>query len=671
MKEKVGLFYEIGEPFVAGLFEDEERGDFFRFSKAIRRFYEARPVNLYNGGRLYPSGLDQRGNFAVQPDCAKTFNPATGGKGTLKGFYEPLKQKNEEAAEIMLKFREEHNFTVIPNSDVITISGYTHSIPYYERILKEGFNSYVKRIQKIKDADMRDGLMEVLIGLKNYHGRCLEYLCSVNADPDLIAALEKVPFQPAENIYQAIVGWNFIFYLDNTDNLGWIDGGLSPYYNGENVVPELRELFQNVVANDGWSCSIGPHYSDLTKQCLVAVKGLFRPMMELRVTPDMPDDIWKLAMETLYSCGGQPAFYNETMLEKDIAEIFPDAPDEDRIRFCGSGCTETTLAGMSNVGGIDGNINLALIFERYMKENLEIAESFNEFYNGYLKKVKEGVELLLGDVWYNHEQRAKHLPNPLRSLLIDNCIDKGLDYNNGGAKYNAALTSDSGMINVIDSLLAIRCLIYDQKKYKPKDFLELLEAEDPRLFNVLKKCPHYGVDDEESDKLITDFSTYFYGLYKSKKCYRGGRCIPTSHQFNRHTKEGKKVGPTPDGRRRGESLCDSIGALSGKSTNGPTAMLLSATKLDQASVYGIPVLNLTISKNFVKTSLKALLQAYMNLGGVQVQVTITSKEDLLDALVHPERHEDLVVRVGGYSEYFNRLTKDLKKVIVERTLHES
>lgn len=128
MNKKQELFLKVHEPYAAGLFEDEERGDFYRFSKALRRFYEARKVNSYKGGLLYPSGLDERGDFAVQPDCAKTFNPAFGGKGTLVGFYEPLRQKSQEAADIMLAFREEHNFTVTPSSDAITISGYTHSL---------------------------------------------------------------------------------------------------------------------------------------------------------------------------------------------------------------------------------------------------------------------------------------------------------------------------------------------------------------------------------------------------------------------------------------------------------------------------------------------------------------------------------------------------------------
>ena len=670
MNEKVKLFQEINEPYAAGFFEEEERSLFFRFSRAQRRYFENKPVDDYRGGRLYPSGLAKWGSFAVQPECAKTFNPATGGKGQVPGFYEPLKKKNPEAADIMLEVREQCNFTIEPSEDFVVLSGYTHGSPYFERIIGEGFDSYKERINKIQDVDMRDGLLDVLIGIETYHAKGLNYLKEIDADPDLIEALTQVPFKPARNIYEAIVAWNFILYMDRLDNLGMIDQGLTPYYKGEDISKEIRELFENINDNEGWSCSVGPVFNEISKECLRQVKGLRRPMMGLRVTKDMPEDVWQLALEATYAGGGQPAFYNEEEVQAMLEEMFPDAPLEDRLRFSEVGCTETSLAGMTNTGGIDGNLNLGLIFERYMHDQLPKVDSFEEFYNGFLEKAKSGVDVLLTDVYENHRRRALYLPNPMRTLMIDDCIDLGLDYNAKGARYNATLTSESGMINVIDSMLAIKFLIFDKKRYTVDEFLKLLSAEDEHFYSVLKTCPHYGVDDEESDELLTRFSTFFYGLYKNYECYRGGPCIPSSHQFNRHEKEGAKVGPTPDGRHAGEALCDSIAALNGKGTNGPTAMLLSATKLDQKNIYGIPVLNISISKKFAQNSLKALLQGYMSLGGVQVQVTLTSKEDLLDALEHPEKHEDLVVRVGGYSEYFNKLTPELQRVIVERTLHE-
>lgn len=661
MNEMVKLFLDIDEPYAAGFFEEENKGLFSRFSRAHRRYFESRPVDDYRGLRLYPSGVIHDGGYAVRPECAKTFNP---------DYYVPLYEKSPEAAKIMKEVRDKSNFTVTPSAPYITLSGYTHSAPHYERVLAEGFDSYIERIEKIEDADMREGLLDLLEGIRNYHFRGLEYLRSVQADPELIEALEQVPFKPARNIYEAIVCWNFVMYLEGIDNVGMIDAGLAPYYKGEDISKEIRELFENVNDNGKWNCGLGPDYNEITKECLRQSKGLRRPQVTLRVTKDMPEEIWKLAMEANYSGCGNPTYYNEEKIQGMLGEGFPGITDEDKMRFNPVGCTETCIAGYTNAGGIDGNINLAMIFEDYMKRELTNAKTFDEFYQGYLKEVKDGVDLFLSDVWRNHEQRAHYLPNPIRSLTIDDCIDKGLDYNNGGARYNAVITSETGIINVIDSFIAIKKLIFDKKRFEPKEFLRLLELEDKHLYEMFRKLPHYGMDDEECDQLAHDFSTYFYGLYKGRKCYRGGGCAPTSHQYNRHPKEGKKVGPTPDGRHGGEPLNDSLGALNGKATYGPTAMMLSATKIDQGSIYGMGVLNLSLNKKFAENSMKALLQAYMEEGGVMVQITMTSKEDLLDAMIHPEKHDDLVVRVGGYSEYFNKLTPDLKRVIVERTLYE-
>lgn len=670
MKTKQQIFSDIHEPYAAGVFEDENRGIFYRFSKGLRRFYEARPVNPYRGTRLYPSGLDMRGEFAVQPDCAKTFNPAFGGKGTLTGFYEPLDKNSHEAAEIMLSFREEHNFTVTPSSEAITISGYTHSIPYYERIIREGFDSYVPRIQKIQDADMREGLLEVLEGLRDYHRRCIQELVRSGADEELIAALKQVPFQPARTIYEAIVCWNFVLYLDGTDNIGWIDHGLFPYYKGENIEEELREMFENIAVNDGWSCSLGPEYTDLTRQCLRALKGLFRPMAELRVTPDMPEDLWELAVETVFSGGGQPAFYNEPAVQSMLKGAYPDIAEEDRLRYSGAGCTEPNLAGISNVGGIDANLNLALIFEKYLYKMLPEAAGFEEFYEGFCAEVKKQTKLMISDVNRNHENRARNLPNPMRSLLIDDCIDRGLDFNNGGARFNGALTAESGMINVIDSLEAVRELVFERKVFTGEEFLKRLSCEDECLYSYLQGCEHFGTDEERTNRLAEDFSDRFYSLFEGEACFRGGVFLPSSHQFNRYGKEGKKVGPTPDGRKGGTALCDSVAPIGGRATQGPTAALLSSSHLAQSKILGIPVYNLTIHRKYSPTILKALIQGYFEHGGVQLQITMVSKEELEDAMEHPERHDDLVVRVGGYSEYFNRLTPELKQAVYQRTIFE-
>jgi formate C-acetyltransferase len=144
--------------------------------------------------------------------------------------------------------------------------------------------------------------------------------------------------------------------------------------------------------------------------------------------------------------------------------------------------------------------------------------------------------------------------------------------------------------------------------------------------------------------------------------------LSSSIQFMSQVGAGKNVGATPDGRRCGEPLCDSLAAIFGRDTKGPTALLNSVTALDLKSALGTPVVNFNIQKSFDDNILRALITGYMKRGGVQLQISCVSREDLLDAVEHPELHGNLVVRVGGYSEYFTRLSPELQKMVIDRTI---
>jgi len=203
--------------------------------------------------------------------------------------------------------------------------------------------------------------------------------------------------------------------------------------------------------------------------------------------------------------------------------------------------------------------------------------------------------------------------------------------------------------------------------------MELLQAEDPSFMTMLKKCPCYGTDDDYVDALGSRYAEQVYGAYLAKKPvgFIDAHTV-TEHSFKRYIPQGAKIGPTPDGRHAAEPLCDSIAALRGKAIKGPTAMLRSAAKLPQHMAIGISVLNLTLSKQLCQNLavIPALIKGYFREGGIQVQLTVTSPDELQDAILHPERHEDLIVRIGGYSEYFNKLTPEIKQSILERNIHE-
>jgi formate C-acetyltransferase len=146
--------------------------------------------------------------------------------------------------------------------------------------------------------------------------------------------------------------------------------------------------------------------------------------------------------------------------------------------------------------------------------------------------------------------------------------------------------------------------------------------------------------------------------------------------FTTYAAVGKPIGALPDGRRAGEPVADSAGAYQGRDINGPTALLRSVTSLDQVHAAGTLVVNIRFSKRMFRPGedrekLKALVRSYFELGGMQIQVNVVDQAVLRDAMAHPERHQDLIIRVGGYSEYFCRLGEDLQRSVLLRTEHEA
>lgn len=646
--------YDIGEYCAMGLLEDQSRGLFYRKALGLRRFYENCELPRYNNELLYPSG--------------KIYSPSY-----LNGMavnLDNIKKVSYEDAEKIEKAFLGYSSSV-PAEHTVAGNMYTHSIPNYERILKEGLSSYITRTKKIDDADLREGLLHLISGIECYVKRCISYLKSVNADAKLIAALEKVPMHPAENIYEAVVCWNFILYLDNCDNLGCLASGLLPYYKGEDITSLLENLFDNLDKSDGYSMALGTDYNPLTLQCLKAASGKRRPMIELFVSDNTPKEIWDAALELTKSGGGQPAFYNPSVLLGGLQNKFKGISDEDIKKFCGGGCTESMIAGLSNVGSLDAGVNLLLILEGCIKSHLANSSSFAEFYDEYIRAVSAVVSHVTAEISKSQKRRAELNPLPMRTLLIDDCIEKGLDFNNGGARYKWSIINFAGIINVIDSLLVIRDLVFENKKYAPSLFIERLGDNDKAFLSELKRCHTcFGNDDPTANAFSNKLTSDIFSLLDNEKPYFGDGFLPASIQFCSQVSAGKRIGATPDGREAGAALCDSLGAVFGKDISGPTALLNSVAALDLKRALGVPILNFNVNPNFTDEILKSLILGYMKLGGIQVQITYISKQTLEAAYESPENYKNLVVRVGGYSEHFYKLSNELKQMVISRTIQD-
>lgn len=653
VNEKAALFYEIGEPYAGGLFEEPDKGLFYRYSLAQRRYFESLEPSHEAGEQLYPG----KNRFfdvplTVRPQYAMT----------CLVDWAALENKSEQAAAWLREFCE-----VSRNP-----YGWVHSAPNYKRILKEGLSDYRRRVEGCANEEFREGLLHVLAGMEDYVRRSVDYLRQVGAPQPLIAALEQVPFAPARTLYEGIVAWNILYYFDYADNFGRLDDGLAHLYAGEDATAWLRELLGNGEATTGWSCTVGDACPPITEQAVRAIRGLRRPMLELMVDDRTPDAVWELAADAIADGSANPSFYNADGIHDMLRTRFPHIPESELALFCGCGCTETNLQGLTRVGGIDHSLPLLGVFERVMHDKLRDCTDFETFYEAVCTEIERAIDRQLTAVTEHYQYRAAHLPNPVRTLFTDDCIDKETDFNAGGARYTWALLAVGGTVNVIDSLLAVRELVFRRGTYTAEAFLEKLTAEDAVLYEQLKTCPCFGKDDPDADVLAADFARRVYMCYQERPPVDFiDAFILSEHQYIRYWEEGHDIGPTPDGRRAGQPTADSVAALRGKATAGPTAMLKSASCLPQHLVEGISVLNLTLSEKFVGKALRGLVEGYFKLGGIQVQVTCTSTETLVHAMEHPEEHRDLIVRVGGFSEYFVTLPHEMQEAIVQRNIHEA
>lgn len=646
-------FDKLGEYYAAGLYEETEKDLFVRYSRAHRRYLENCPLQAYNGEPIYPCGSKPK-DLMVRPQFSYTVEVA----------WDRLKKADPQLSSLLFEDLNLYH-SLVPAEHSVAGNMYTHSYPNFKRVLVEGFDGYEERIKDIEDCNIREGLLDLMVGVRAFHARVLELLKNEAPDSELYRALLRVPFKPARTLYEALVCWNFVFYLDGCDNIGALDSDLIEYYQGEDVVEILKCFFRNVDANDGWSGTLGPDYNPLTLQCLKASKGLRRPSLELRIKPDMPEEIWEAAIESIAAGGGSPSLYNEEGYQTALERIYPEMPKADRLRFAGGGCTETMFAGLSNIGSCSAGINIALVFERCMRKNLATSTSFDEFYSLYIKECREEILKVLDLVIQSQKLRAKYRPHPMRTLLIDDCIEKGRDFNNGGARYHGDVVNIAGMVNVIDSLLVIDHLVYKTKQLGGEELLALLDQ--GKNFLDYTDIPRHGTDKEESKEMARRLSSDVTAPFNEVKPHFGGAFLPSSIQFTTYAGSGAAIGATPDGRMPGGPLCDSIGAIYGNDKDGLTALLNSASSLNQQNMCGTPILNVKIDSSRMNKSLKALVLGYFENGGLQMQVTCVNRQDLIRAKDHPEEYPNLIVRIGGYSEYFSRLSPYLRQTVIDRT----
>ena len=542
----------------------------------------------------------------------------------------------------------------------------------------------------------------------------------------------KIPFEAPETFHEALQHYWFlhlgvIIEVNPWDsfNPGRLDQELYPYYKADiesgrltkERATELLQAFWVKFNNHPAPSKVGVtalESNTYTDFCLINLGGvkpdgsdgvneltylildvieemrILQPSSMVQISEKNPDAYLHRALKIVKTGFGQPSIFNT---EAIIAELMRQGKDIVDARNGGaSGCVETGAFG-TECYFLTGYFNLQKVLELTLhngwdprlKKQVGIKSgapdmfmSFEELMSAFRKQLNYFIDIKIEGNNSIERINTKHLPVPFLSLLIDDCISNGIDYNAGGAKYNTSYIQGVGLGSITDSLSAINENVFIKSKYSISEILNAIEDNfenhDELQYDLIYNSSKYGNDDDKVDQIAKKVFDMFLKAVDGRPTPRGGvyriNMLPTTS----HVYFGSVIGAMPDGRKSGEPLSEGISPFQGVDKFGPTAVIKSASKIDHLKTGGT-LLNQKFAPSFFKDDssiqkLGALVRGYFKLKGHHIQFNVVDVDTLRDAQKHPEMYRDLIVRVAGYSDYVNDLGEDLQNEIIRRTEHE-
>ena len=416
---------------------------------------------------------------------------------------------------------------------------------------------------------------------------------------------------------------------------------------------------------------------------------ILQPSSMAQISRKNPDRYVKRVLKIVKTGFGQPSIFNTDAIIQELLRQVKSIID---ARNGGaSGCVETGAFGKESYI-LTGYFNLVKVLEVTLNNGVDPLTgkeiglktgdpgsfgSFEELYNAFEKQVNYFIDIKIKGNVIIERMWADYLPAPFLSILVDDCIKNGMDYNNGGARYNSSYIQGVGTGTITDSLTAIKYHVFDKKDMTMDELLTAVSAdfkgyEDLRE-ELVYNTPKYGNDnDEADDNLRLVFETYFNAV-DGRPNTKGGHfrinLLPTTS----HVYFGKLTGATTDGRKSGVPLSEGISPVQGSDVKGPTAVIKSAAKIDHLRTGGT-LLNQKFTPQLLEddegiTKMVHLIRSYFKMDGHHIQFNVVTAETLKKAKKEPEKYRDLIVRVAGYSDYFVDLTEELQDEIIRRTEH--
>jgi len=416
---------------------------------------------------------------------------------------------------------------------------------------------------------------------------------------------------------------------------------------------------------------------------------LVQPSTNVQVSKKSPDLFLEKAAEVIRKGWGQPSVFN---VEAVIQELLAQGKSLLDARCGGtSGCVETGAFGKESYI-LTGYFNLTKVLEITLNNGKDPAsgkmlgldtgepkhfQGFDQLMDAFEKQMKHFIDIKIKGNQVIEKLYAGEMPAPFLSLIIEDCIGNARDYNAGGARYNTNYIQGVGIGSITDSLAALKMHVFEKKTYGWDEVLFALNNDFTGLENMrqylIHKTPHYGNDDDYADSIMQDIFKRYHGAVDGRETARGGRYRINMLPTTCHVYFGSVIGATPDGRKAGMPLSEGISPVQGVDLKGPSAVIKSAAKMDHLLTGGT-LLNLKFSPKILAgkkglNSLVHLIRSYFRLDGHHVQFNVIDAETLKKAQQNPGQYRGLIVRVAGYSDYFNNLNEQLQNEVISRTAH--
>ena len=607
--------------------------------------------------------------------------------------------------------------------------GSAHTVIGYEAVLKKGFSGLLKEVEEAEakngacplyEAAKRICRSAVSIGDK-YAQKARELLESDSEEyrkedlEQIIANCARVPRYPAGSFVEAVQAIWFAHILNTwedgitANSVGRLDQILYPYYKAdiEKGVLNKEQAFEILCClwiklyrdyDVQQSCVGGTNpdgssaVNELSYMMLDVTEQLnFIRCLSVRYSLKTDKAFVRRALEVVgHLQKGVPFFFNDDIMipaleAKGISHV--DACDYTQL-----GCVETVIPGKSNPHAVTGEVNLLKAIEYTLCNGrsmvypefcpgIETGETasfhtYQQFYEAVLKQIENMLDLSCSKIAKYRIGAIEGMPRPYKSLLTEDCIEKGRDFNDAGAKYDYYQVMLCAIPNLADSLAVIKKFVYDDKKYTIDELKQMLQDDFPdeavRL-EFVNKAPKYGNDIDEVDSIAADIMDKACDMLDvlSEKYGLSFHAQPFTYLWL--IDHGNHSAASPDGRRKGEPIAYSCSSMQGRDFNGLTALLNSIAKLPAKKAPGTTSTIVEVDpKLFCDRNLNAMTDIFLaasKKGLCNVQFNIVDADTLIDAQKYPEHYNNLAVRVSGFSQKFNLLSPELQNHIIGRTKH--